>query len=51
VHYGQTNLIFEQRHQVVDTACQHHQERFVRCAPKPPAIPSEVWINKPVQLT
>lgn len=23
-------------------------ERFVRSAPKPPALPSEVWINKPV---
>jgi len=26
-------------------------ERFVRSAPKPPVLPNEVWINKPVLLT
>ena len=33
-------------------ACyQLHPERFVRSAPRPPAVPTEAWINKPVQLT
>jgi len=34
--------------QVLDVAYQRHPERFVRSAPKPPQLPSEVWINKPV---
>ena len=29
-------------------AYHRHPERFVRSAPKPPALPSEVWINKPI---
>jgi len=33
---------------VLDVAYQRHPERFVRSAPQPPALPSEVWINKPV---
>lgn len=49
VHYGQTGLILRQRQQVLDAAYQLHPERFVRSAPKPPAPPSEVWINKPVR--
>jgi hypothetical protein len=36
-----------QRQDVLDVAYQLHPERFVRSAPKPPALPSEVWINKP----
>ena len=51
VHYGQAENILRQRQQVLDLAYQRHPERFVRNAPKPPALPSEVWINKPVQVT
>jgi putative transposase len=51
VHYGQAENILRQRQQVLDLAYQRHPERFVRSAPKPPALPSEVWINKPVQVT
>ena len=51
VHYGQAENILRQRQEVLDVAYQRHPERFVRSAPKPPALPSEVWINKPVQLT
>jgi hypothetical protein len=36
------------RQEVLDVAYQLHPERFVRSAPKPPVLPSEVWINKPV---
>jgi len=37
----------KKRQDVLDVAYQRHPERFVRSAPKPPAPPSEVWINKP----
>src|SRR5436309_5413016 len=48
VHYGQAENILRQRQEVLDVAYQRHPERFVRSTPKPPALPSEVWINKPV---
>jgi putative transposase len=48
VHYGQAENMLRQRQDVLDVAYQRHPERFVRNAPKPPALPSEVWINKPV---
>jgi putative transposase len=47
VHYHQTALILEQRQAVLDTAYRLHPERFVRQAPKPLSVPTEVWINKP----
>ena len=51
VHYGQAENILRQRQVVLDVAYQLHPERFVRSAPKPPQLPSEVWINKPVSVT
>ncbi len=48
VHYGQAENVLRQRQEVLDVAYQRHPERFVRSAPQPPALPSEVWINKPV---
>ena len=48
VHYGQAENILRQRQDVLNVAYQRHPERFVRSAPKPPALPSAVWINKPV---
>jgi putative transposase len=48
VHYGQAESVLQQRQAVLDVAYQLHPERFVRSAPKPPVLPSEVWINKPV---
>jgi len=48
VHYQQTALILEQRQTVLDAAYRTHPERFVRQAPKPAAVPTEVWINKPL---
>ncbi len=50
VHYGQSALILEQRQTVLDAAYRAHPERFVRQAPKPAAVPTEVWINKPPNL-
>jgi len=48
VHHHQTALILEQRQTVLDAAYRVHPERFVHQAPKPPAVPTEVWINKPL---
>jgi len=48
VHYNQTALILEQRQAVLDAAYRVHPERFVRQAPKPLSVPTEVWINKPL---
>ena len=50
VHYGQTARILEQRQTVLDMAYRAHPERFVRQAPKPLSVPTEVWINKPPNL-
>jgi len=51
VQCGQTASIVRQRQTVLDVAYQLHPERFVRSAPKPPALPNAVWINKPIQHT
>jgi putative transposase len=51
VHYGQSENILRQRQEVLDVAYQRHPERFVGSAPKPPQLPGEVWINKPVLST
>ncbi|MHB8542349.1 MAG: IS3 family transposase [Candidatus Acidiferrales bacterium] len=48
VHHNQTALILEQRQTVLDAAYHVHPERFVRQAPKPAVVPTEVWINKPL---
>ena len=50
VHYGQSALIIEQRQTVLNAAYRAHPERFVRQAPKPAEVPTEVWINKPPNL-
>ncbi|HVB57702.1 MAG TPA: hypothetical protein VNE63_14935, partial [Candidatus Acidoferrales bacterium] len=34
---------------VLDAAYRVHPERFVRQAPKPATVPTEVWINKPLK--
>ena len=51
VHYGQAENILRQRQAVLDLAYRRHPERFGGSAPKPPQLPSEVWINKPVPVT
>jgi len=47
VHYGQAPLILENRQTVLDAAYLAHPDRFVRRAPTPLQLPTEVWINKP----
>jgi putative transposase len=47
VHYGLADAVISQRQQVLRAAYAAHPERFVRGAPTHPALPMEVWINKP----
>ena len=47
VHYGQAQAVIEQRRKVLLAAYTAHPERFVRGEPKPPSLPTEVWINRP----
>ena len=47
VHHGQAEAVQAQRQQVLLQAYIAHPERFVRGQPSPPALPTEVWINKP----
>jgi putative transposase len=47
VHYGQAQVVLDQRQKVLQAAYNAHPERFARGEPKPPSLPTEVWINKP----
>jgi len=48
VHHGQAALILAHRQVVLDAAYSAHPERFVRNPPRPPELPSQVWINRPL---
>jgi putative transposase len=45
VHYGHAETVSIQRAAVLSAAYAAHPERFVRQPPKPPALPTAVWIN------
>lgn len=47
VHYGQAAERIAAREQVLLAAHEAYPERFVRGTPKPPALPTVVWINPP----
>ena len=47
VHYGLAAQLTAQRHAVLHTAYAQHPERFVKGLPKPPQVPTAVWINPP----
>jgi putative transposase len=47
LHLGQANTIHAARQTTLDTAFLSTPERFVRQRPKPPQIPTAVWINPP----
>lgn len=47
LHFGQTQSIIERRQATLDAAFERYPERFVRGRPRPPVIPTEVWINQP----
>ena len=47
VHTGRAQELQTRRQAVLAHAHAQHPERFVRGAPKAPALPTEVWINRP----
>ena len=47
VHYGQAQAVLERRQETLKAAYALHPERFVRGVPRPPSLPTEVWINEP----
>ena len=47
VHHGVAGKRFKEREAILRKAFEANPERFVRGLPKPPALPTEVWINKP----
>jgi putative transposase len=51
VHYGRAEEIYHQRQLVLYAAYQNNPQRFVQGPPKPPELPTEVWINPPKKLT
>jgi putative transposase len=47
VHYGQAQQLYAERARVLDAAYAATPDRFVRRPPRPPALPTAAWINKP----
>ena len=47
VHFGQAKERREKRALVLQAAFEKNPDRFVRGLPQPPALPEQVWINKP----
>ena len=47
VHYGRAKEIHDERARVLAQAYERTPERFVRRPPRPPDLPTAVWINKP----
>ena len=48
MHYGLADQRVEARTGVLTAAYAAHPERFVGGVPRPPARPTEVWINPPL---
>jgi putative transposase len=51
LHYGDASSVVAAREQTLQLAYAAHPERFVQGAPKPPQLPSAVWINPPSPTT
>ena len=47
VHTRRAEAVRGRRQITLDAAFAAHPERFVRKPPQPPALPTEVWINRP----
>ena len=47
IHFGQAEAVYAVRQATLDAAYMTTPERFVRKPPKPPKIPTAVWINPP----
>ncbi len=50
VHVGQAQEQRKQRAVVLRRAFENNPGRFVRGVPQPPALPEQVWINKPKEV-
>lgn len=48
VHYRRAEAVHADRGRVLAAAYPATPERFVRRPPRPPALPTAAWINKPV---
>ncbi len=46
-HHGHAAHLHAARVDVLDAAYAATPERFVRRPPRPPALPTAAWINKP----
>jgi len=51
LHYGQAEAVHAARERVLEAAYVANPERFVKGRPRPPEIPTAVWINKPKEVT
>ena len=49
LHYGEAAQVVVSRQAILETAYAKHPERFVNGRPKPPQLPSAVWINPPAR--
>jgi putative transposase len=49
VHYGKAEALFRQRADTLEAAFVANPNRFKGNAPKPPSLPTAVWINPPSQ--
>jgi putative transposase len=47
VHHGRAQELHAERQRVLTAAYTATPERFVRQPPRPPALPTAAWINKP----
>ena len=47
IHYGLAAELTSRRQLVLHAIYQKHPERFVKGLPRPPKLPSAVWINPP----
>ena len=50
LHYGQASQVVASRQATLEIAYATHPERFVHGRPKPPQLPSAVWINPPTSM-
>jgi len=49
VHFGRVPMLEQARAATLAEAYAAHPERFVRGRPRPPALPTAVWINPPAR--
>ncbi len=47
IHHGRAQQLHDRRARVLDQAYARTPERFVPRPPRPPALPTAAWINKP----